>query len=57
MGEYSKFEIINYLFTKSFGSFRVIILFTNENQDEIIVNNKMRCDREDLVNSFNAEEA
>lgn len=57
MGEYSRFEIINYLFTKSFGSYRVIILFTNENQDKIIVNSMMGCEREDLVNSFNAAEA
>lgn len=57
MGEYSRFEIISYLFTKSFGSYRVIMLFINENQDKIIVNNTMRCEREDLVNSFNAAEA
>lgn len=57
MGEYSRFEIINYLFTKSCGSYRVIILFTNENQDNVIVNNIMRCERKDLVNSFNAAEA
>lgn len=57
MGEYSRFEIISYLFTKSFGSYRVIILITNENQDNIILNNMMRCEREDLVISFNTAEA